>query len=60
MLNLFKAAEGELTYNIMMSSYGLRKDKKSLTKCWGENGGFMETKLLSEKVILLRILSFNF
>ena len=50
MLNLFKAAEGELTYNIMMSSYGLRKDKKSLTKCWGENGGFMETKLLSEKV----------
>lgn len=45
-----KAAEGELTYNIMMSSYGLRKDKKSLTKCWGENGGFMETKLLSEKI----------
>lgn len=45
-----KAADSELTYDIMMASFGFRKDSKLAKSCWGEAGGFQETKLLSEKI----------
>ena len=44
-------AASNLVHNVMMAAYALRKDAASTTKCWGETGGFMETRLLSEKVI---------
>ena len=43
-------AASNLVHHVMMAAYALRKDVKSTTKCWGESGGFMETRLLSEKV----------
>ena len=45
-----KQADCELTYQVMMTAYGLQKDPKSLQTCWGLSGGFAETALLSEKV----------
>jgi len=43
-------AASNLVHNVMIASYALRKDAASTTKCWGETGGFMETRLLSEKI----------
>ena len=45
-----RAAESELVYSIMVGAYGHAKDRASIKTCWGESGGFMETRLLSEKV----------
>ena len=48
-------AASNLVHHVMMAAYALRKDVKSTTKCWGESGGFMETRLLSEKVFIIKL-----
>ena len=44
-----KNSETKLIYDIMIMAHGFRKNNAVRT-CWGETGGFVETKLLSEKV----------
>jgi programmed cell death protein 4 len=44
-----KNSETKLIYDIMIMAHGFRKNNAVRT-CWGETGGFVETKLLSEKI----------
>ena len=49
-----KNSETKLIYDIMIMAHGFRKNNAVRT-CWGETGGFVETKLLSEKVNQIHI-----